>query len=91
MAAIMNGEVQERYVDEAVKRMYRYRFRLGMFDDPEGQPYTKIGGKVIGSKVCVYVCSCDVFFLVSLSLTHTRSFTHTHTHTLCLSLSLIGA
>jgi beta-glucosidase len=40
--AVRQGLVSEQLVDTAVKRLFRARFRLGMFDPPELVPYAKI-------------------------------------------------
>jgi beta-glucosidase len=40
--AVKRGLVSELLVDLAVKRLFRARFELGMFDPPERVPYTKI-------------------------------------------------
>ena len=40
--AVRQGLVSEQLVDVAVKRLFRARFRLGMFDPPEFVPYANI-------------------------------------------------
>lgn len=40
--AVRNGLVSEKLVDDAVKRLFSARFRLGMFDPPDLVTYTKI-------------------------------------------------
>jgi len=47
--AIDRGLITEKRVDEAILNMMRVRMRLGMFDPPEMNPYTKIKEDVIGS------------------------------------------
>jgi beta-glucosidase len=50
VADVQNGLVSEATVDQAMSRLLRVRFRLGMFDPPELNPYTRISPDVIGSK-----------------------------------------
>lgn len=45
--AVKKGLVTEELIDERLKQLYKTRFRLGMFDDPADNPYTKIGPEVI--------------------------------------------
>ena len=40
--AIDEGYLKEKVIDEAVRRLFRARFLLGMFDPPELVPYTTI-------------------------------------------------
>ncbi|PWT87348.1 MAG: glucan 1,4-alpha-glucosidase [Blastocatellia bacterium] len=40
--AVKQGLIAESEIDQAVKRLFEARFRLGMFDPPEIVPYTKI-------------------------------------------------
>jgi len=40
--AVEQGLITEQEIDCAVKRLFRARFRLGMFDPPEMVPYAKI-------------------------------------------------
>ena len=39
---LANGTIKQEWVDEALTHAFRLRFRLGLFDPMEGQPYTKI-------------------------------------------------
>ena len=48
--AVRQGLVSEQLVDVAVKRLFRARFRLGMFDPPERVPYANIPLSVNDSK-----------------------------------------
>ena len=41
-AAIKQGLITEAEIDTAVKRLFEARFRLGMFDPPEMNPYARI-------------------------------------------------
>ncbi|MFA6450709.1 MAG: glycoside hydrolase family 3 C-terminal domain-containing protein [bacterium] len=50
IAALNKGLVSEAAIDQAVTRLLRARFRLGMFDPPEIVPYTRIPAGVIGSE-----------------------------------------
>ena len=47
--AVRRGLTTEAVVDQAVARLVRSRMRLGMFDPPGMNPYTKISPEVIGS------------------------------------------
>lgn len=40
--AVKQGLVSEETIDRAVKRLFRARFKLGMFDPPERVPYVQI-------------------------------------------------
>ncbi|HEX4343175.1 MAG TPA: glycoside hydrolase family 3 C-terminal domain-containing protein, partial [Verrucomicrobiae bacterium] len=40
--AVKNGLISEKEVDVAVSRLFDARFRLGMFDPPEKDPYARI-------------------------------------------------
>lgn len=40
--AVKQGLISEETIDRAVKRLFRARFRLGMFDPPEKVPYAQI-------------------------------------------------
>jgi beta-glucosidase len=40
--AVKQGLISESEIDRALKRLFVFRFRLGMFDPPEIVPYTKI-------------------------------------------------
>jgi len=42
LPAIKQGLISEAEIDTAVKRLFRARFRLGMFDPPETVPFSKI-------------------------------------------------
>ena len=48
--AVRKGLVSELPVDLAVKRLFRARFRLGMFDPPDRVPYAKIPLSINDSK-----------------------------------------
>ncbi|MBD3194978.1 MAG: glycoside hydrolase family 3 protein [Candidatus Lokiarchaeota archaeon] len=50
MKAFNEGLITEDLLDKALKRTYRVRFKLGMFDPPEKVPFTQIPYKVINSK-----------------------------------------
>jgi len=41
--AVKNGLIDEKTIDQSVKRLFMIRFRLGMFDKPESSPYHNIG------------------------------------------------
>ena len=49
-AAVRKGLVTEKEVDEALSQLLRTRFRLGLFDSPNENPYAKIKEEVIGSQ-----------------------------------------
>lgn len=49
-SAIEQGLVSEADLDKSLKRLYRTRFELGMFDDPSNNPYRAIGTEVINDK-----------------------------------------
>ncbi|MDK2902239.1 MAG: beta-glucosidase [Clostridiales bacterium] len=40
--AVKQGLISEEIIDRAVKRLFRARFKLGMFDPPEQVPYAQI-------------------------------------------------
>jgi beta-glucosidase len=44
------GLVTDEAIDTALRRLLRTRFKLGMFDPPEADPYSSIGSEVINSK-----------------------------------------
>ncbi|HEY1343342.1 MAG TPA: glycoside hydrolase family 3 C-terminal domain-containing protein [Bryobacteraceae bacterium] len=48
--AVRSGLVSEKVVDEALRRVLRVAFRLGVFDPPEMVPYSKITADVIDSQ-----------------------------------------
>ena len=48
-ADVRSGLIAESVVDQALRRVLRVAFRLGVFDPPENVPYTKIGADVIES------------------------------------------
>ncbi len=50
VAAVKSGKLSEEKVNEATAELIRERMRLGMFDPPEMNPYTKISPSVIGSE-----------------------------------------
>lgn len=39
-AAILRGEVDEKLVDQAVRRVLRFKFEMGLFEDPYSHPET---------------------------------------------------
>ena len=47
--AVQRGLVSEAEIDRAVRRLFRARFRLGMFDPPERVPYASIPLNVVNS------------------------------------------
>jgi len=50
LVAYKNGIVEEKYINQATRRMLMMRFRLGLFDPPKDNPYAEISPDVIGSK-----------------------------------------
>jgi len=42
LAAVKKGLISEEAIDQAVRRLFTARFRLGMFDPPERVPYAQI-------------------------------------------------
>ena len=42
VSAVKKGLIAEQAIDQAVKRLFTQRFRLGMFDPPERIPYAQI-------------------------------------------------
>lgn len=50
LAAYRNGLVSQVNIDKAVTRVLSARFKLGIFDSIENNPYAKISPDVIGSK-----------------------------------------
>lgn len=49
-SAIDQGLITEQDLDISLKRLFRTRFKLGMFDSPEKNPYRQIGTEVINDK-----------------------------------------
>ncbi len=49
-SAIDQGLVTEQDLDNSLKRLLRTRFKLGMFDSPEKNPYRAIGTEVINDE-----------------------------------------
>jgi beta-glucosidase len=47
--AVEQGLISEETIDGAVERLFRARFRLGMFDPPEQVPYAQIPYEIINS------------------------------------------
>jgi beta-glucosidase len=47
--AVEQGLIDEATIDQAVKRLFTARFRLGMFDPPEQVPYAQIPFEIIDS------------------------------------------
>ncbi|MFB9057377.1 glycoside hydrolase family 3 C-terminal domain-containing protein [Mariniflexile ostreae] len=50
LMAYEKGLVSKADIDKAASRVLTARFKLGVFDSPENNPYTKISPDVIGSK-----------------------------------------
>lgn len=50
LKAVEKGLISEEEIDVSVKRLFRARFKLGMFDPPDLVPYTKIPYAVVDSK-----------------------------------------
>ncbi|MDA2923700.1 glycoside hydrolase family 3 C-terminal domain-containing protein [Acidobacteria bacterium AH-259-L09] len=50
LEAVEKGLIAEEEIDVSVKRLYRARFKLGMFDPPEMVPYTRIPYEVNDSE-----------------------------------------
>jgi beta-glucosidase len=48
--AVRTGLLQEEQLDRSLKRLFRARFRLGMFDPPERVPWSSIPMSVIDSE-----------------------------------------
>lgn len=48
--AYQDGLVSKESIDKAARRVLEARFKLGIFDPAEGNPYAKISPDVIGSK-----------------------------------------
>jgi len=48
--ALDQGLISEDELDASLKRLYRTRFKLGMFDDPSKNPYRSIGTEVINDE-----------------------------------------
>lgn len=47
--AVKQGLVTEKTIDEALFYVYRSRFKLGLFDPADKNPYSKIGTEVVNS------------------------------------------
>lgn len=43
LEAVRDGLVEEKTIDEAVTRLFTTRMKLGVFDDPEQVPFSRIG------------------------------------------------
>jgi len=50
LEAVKRGLITEEEIDISVKRLFRARFKLGMFDPPGMVPYAKIAYRVVDSK-----------------------------------------
>ena len=50
LTAYNKGLVPKESIDKAITRILTARFKLGIFDSTEGNPYTKISPNVIGSE-----------------------------------------
>ncbi|WP_158847973.1 glycoside hydrolase family 3 protein [Algibacter sp. L1A34] len=50
LSAFKRGMVSQSSIDKSVKRVLKARFKLGIFDSTDNNPYTKISPEVIGSK-----------------------------------------
>ncbi|RPJ80293.1 MAG: hypothetical protein EHM18_18745, partial [Acidobacteria bacterium] len=48
--AVEKGLITEAQIDQSLTTLLKTRFRLGLFDPPERNPYTKIGPEVINSQ-----------------------------------------
>ncbi len=49
VAAVQQGLIAEATIDQAVKRLFKARMKLGMFDPPSQVPYTQIPYSVVDS------------------------------------------
>ncbi|MBN1135306.1 MAG: glycoside hydrolase family 3 C-terminal domain-containing protein, partial [Anaerolineae bacterium] len=49
LEAVEQGLISEATIDRALERVFAARFRLGMFDPPEGTPYAQIPYEVVNS------------------------------------------
>jgi beta-glucosidase len=47
--AVHHGLIQESEIDAAVQRLMLARFRLGLFDPPQQQPYHSLDGSIVDS------------------------------------------
>ncbi len=47
--AVKKGLISEESIDQALRRLFTARFRLGMFDPPDQVPYTRIPYEVVSS------------------------------------------
>jgi beta-glucosidase len=50
MEAVSLGLIDEKTIDAALAKLLETRFKLGMFDTPESNPYSKLGKKDINSE-----------------------------------------
>ena len=50
LGAVKEGLISEQTIDQSVKRLFKARMRLGMFDPPEKVPYAQIPIDVVESK-----------------------------------------
>ncbi len=48
--AVKTGLIKEADIDQAVRRLFTARFKLGMFDDPDKVPFTSIPYSVVDNK-----------------------------------------
>jgi len=48
--ALKQGRINEADIDVSLKRLFSARMKLGMFDDPDNVPYTKIAYDVVDSE-----------------------------------------
>ncbi|NOY78863.1 MAG: glucan 1,4-alpha-glucosidase [Calditrichaeota bacterium] len=49
LKAVQDGLISEKVIDQAVTRLFKARFQLGMFDPPERVPFAKIPYSVVDS------------------------------------------
>lgn len=49
VVAVEQGLISEKQIDISLSRLFKIRFRLGMFDNPENVPYSKIPLSVLES------------------------------------------
>ncbi len=50
LEAVKKGLITEEEIDVSVKRLFRARFKLGMFDPPDMVPYSKIPYEIVDCK-----------------------------------------